>query len=103
MNQEESYIHGMLAFPLLEFGRMEEAAAASRKGFEINKADAWAHHCVSTSDNVVLCYNSVAHYLSYFLYLLQLCHVLQHECQFKEAVEYMEELSESWHSCSSFL
>uniref|UniRef100_M4E7A3 Uncharacterized protein n=1 Tax=Brassica campestris TaxID=3711 RepID=M4E7A3_BRACM len=77
VNQEESYIHGMLAFPLLELGRMEEAAAASRKGYEINKADAWAHHC--------------------------LCHVLQHECQFKEAVEFMEELSESWHSCSSFL
>ncbi|KAF2548149.1 hypothetical protein F2Q70_00020613 [Brassica cretica] len=77
VNQEESYIHGMLAFPLLELGRMEEAAAASRKGYEINKEDAWAHHC--------------------------LCHVLQHECKFKEAVEFMEELSESWHSCSSFL
>ncbi|KAG5385546.1 hypothetical protein IGI04_037016 [Brassica rapa subsp. trilocularis] len=49
VNQEESYIHGMLAFPLLELGRMEEAAAASRKGFEINKADAWAHHCVRGS------------------------------------------------------
>ncbi|KAL0705132.1 hypothetical protein Bca4012_071557 [Brassica carinata] len=44
VNQEESYIHGMLAFPLLELGRMEEAAAASRKGYEINKEDAWAHH-----------------------------------------------------------
>jgi len=39
--------HGLLAFPLLELGRMEEAAAASRKGFEINKEYAWAHHCVS--------------------------------------------------------
>uniref|UniRef100_A0A0D2ZVD9 Uncharacterized protein n=1 Tax=Brassica oleracea var. oleracea TaxID=109376 RepID=A0A0D2ZVD9_BRAOL len=77
VNQEESYIHGMLAFPLLELGRMEEAAAASRKGYEINKEDAWAHHF--------------------------LCHVLQHECKFKEAVEFMEELSESWQSCSSFL
>ena len=64
MNQEESYIHGMLAFPLLELGRMEEAAAASRKGYEINKEDAWAHHFVSTSDNVILCYHSVALYLS---------------------------------------
>ncbi|XP_013587336.1 PREDICTED: tetratricopeptide repeat protein 38-like [Brassica oleracea var. oleracea] len=77
VNQEESYIRGMLAFPLLELGRMEEAAAASRKGYEINKEDAWAHHF--------------------------LCHVLQHECKFKEAVEFMEELSESWQSCSSFL
>ncbi|KAF3604828.1 hypothetical protein DY000_02046407 [Brassica cretica] len=54
MNQEESYIQGMHAFPLLELGRMEEDAAASRKGYEINKKDAWAHHC--------------------------LCHVLEHEC-----------------------
>ncbi|CAN7131814.1 unnamed protein product [Brassica rapa subsp. narinosa] len=46
-NQDESYIHGMLAFPLLELGRMEEAAAASRKGYGINKEDALAHHCVS--------------------------------------------------------
>ena len=51
MNQEESYIQGMHAFPLLELGRMEEDAAASRKGYEINKKDAWAHHCVSISNN----------------------------------------------------
>jgi tetratricopeptide (TPR) repeat protein len=76
-NQEESYIHGLLAFPLLELGRMEEAAAASRKGYEINKEDAWAHHC--------------------------LCHVLQHECRFKEAVEFMEALAGTWPSCSSFM
>ncbi|KAF3497973.1 hypothetical protein DY000_02053071 [Brassica cretica] len=76
-NQNESYIHGMLAFPLLELGRMEEAAAASRKGYGINKEDALAHHC--------------------------LCHVLQHKCQFKEAVEFMEELAEYWLSCTSFL
>uniref|UniRef100_A0A1J3DKZ4 Tetratricopeptide repeat protein 38 n=1 Tax=Noccaea caerulescens TaxID=107243 RepID=A0A1J3DKZ4_NOCCA len=77
VNQEESYIHGMLAFPLLELGRMEEAAAASRKGYEINKEDAWAHHCM--------------------------CHVLQHECRFKEAVKFMEGFSGSWPSCSSFM
>ncbi|KFK44628.1 hypothetical protein AALP_AA1G283300 [Arabis alpina] len=76
-NEEESYIHGLLAFPLLELGRMEEAAVASRKGYEINKEDAWAHHC--------------------------LCHVLQHQCRFKEAVEVMEGLAESWRSCASFL
>ncbi|XP_024004443.1 uncharacterized protein LOC18030898 [Eutrema salsugineum] len=31
----------------------------------------------------------------------QLCHVLQTECRFKEAVEFMEECSASWDSCSS--
>ncbi|KAL1218984.1 hypothetical protein V5N11_020294 [Cardamine amara subsp. amara] len=77
LNQDERYIHGTLAFPLLELGRMEEAAVASRKGYEINREDAWAHHC--------------------------LCHVLQHECRFKEAVEFMEGLAESWQPCSSFM
>ncbi|EFH64422.1 hypothetical protein ARALYDRAFT_893559 [Arabidopsis lyrata subsp. lyrata] len=33
----------------------------------------------------------------------ELCHVLQHECRFKEAVEFMEALAESWPSCSSFM
>ncbi|KAH0911551.1 hypothetical protein HID58_034872 [Brassica napus] len=60
VNQEESYIHGMLAFPLLELGRMEEAAAASRKGYEINKEDAWAHHCTHQYTHnwwhIALCY-----------------------------------------------
>jgi hypothetical protein len=32
-----------------------------------------------------------------------LCHVLQYECRFKEAVEFMEGCSSSWSSCSSFM
>ncbi|XP_043726337.1 tetratricopeptide repeat protein 38 [Telopea speciosissima] len=76
-NQQENFIYGMLAFPLLELGRMEDAEKAARKGLEINKRDLWSQH--------------------------NFCHVLQYECRFKEAVEFMEEYSPSWGSCSSFM
>ncbi|PIA62429.1 hypothetical protein AQUCO_00200444v1 [Aquilegia coerulea] len=75
-NQEESYIYGLLAFPLLELDRMVDAEEAARKGLEIYKYDLWSQH--------------------------NLCHVLQYKCQFKEATEFMEECSLSW-SCSSFM
>ncbi|BFG16581.1 hypothetical protein CerSpe_028550 [Prunus speciosa] len=76
-NEQENYIYGMLSFPLLELGRMTEAEKAAKKGYEINKQDCWVHH--------------------------NLCHVLQHDCRFKEAVEFMKECSSSWDSCSSFM
>ncbi|KAF3590207.1 hypothetical protein DY000_02023524 [Brassica cretica] len=74
-NQEHDYVYGMLAFSLLERVHLAEAEKAARKGYEINKNDSWAHHC--------------------------LCHVLQTECRFKEAAEFMEACSASWDSCSS--
>ncbi|KAI9170257.1 hypothetical protein LWI28_025086 [Acer negundo] len=76
-NQQEDYVYGMLAFPLLELGRMTDAEEAAKKGFEINKQDFWSQHA--------------------------LCHVLQYECRFKEAVQFMEECSSTWGSCSSFI
>ncbi|RYR64978.1 hypothetical protein Ahy_A03g010992 isoform A [Arachis hypogaea] len=76
-NKGESFIYGMLSFPSLELGRMKEAEEAAKRGFEINKQDSWAHHA--------------------------LCHIYQYECRFKEAVEFMEECSPSWSSCSSFM
>ncbi|KAG6758954.1 hypothetical protein POTOM_035417 [Populus tomentosa] len=76
-NQEEDYIYGMLAFPLLELGRMADAEEAARKGYEINKQDYWAQHAM--------------------------CHVLQYQCRFKDAVDFMEECSSSWSSCLSFM
>ncbi|KAL6969524.1 hypothetical protein U1Q18_029236 [Sarracenia purpurea var. burkii] len=76
-NEQENYVYGMLAFPLLELGRLEDAEKAAKKGFEINREDSWSHHC--------------------------LCHVLQYECRFTEAVEFMKECSRSWSSLSSFI
>ncbi|KAK7307153.1 hypothetical protein VNO77_39971 [Canavalia gladiata] len=76
-NEGQNYVYGMLAFPLLELGRMEDAEKAARKGFEINKQDSWSQHA--------------------------LCHVLQYKCNFREAVKFMEECSSSWSSSSSFM
>jgi hypothetical protein len=45
-NQDQSYIYGLLAFPLLELGRMDEAERAARKGLDINKNDVWSQHNV---------------------------------------------------------
>jgi hypothetical protein len=38
----------MLAFSLLELGRMADAEEAARKGYEINKQDYWAQHAVGS-------------------------------------------------------
>lgn len=76
-NNQQDFVYGMLAFPLLELGRMEDAEKAAKKGFEINKEDPWSQHA--------------------------LCHVFQYECRFKEAVEFMEECSKSWAPLSSFM
>jgi hypothetical protein len=45
-NQDQNYIYGMLAFPLLELGKMAEAERAARKGLAINKNDVWSQHNV---------------------------------------------------------
>ncbi|XP_012568255.1 uncharacterized protein [Cicer arietinum] len=76
-NEGENYIYGMLAFPLLELGKMKDAEKAAKRGFEINKKDGWSQHA--------------------------LCHVLQYECRFREAVKFMEECASSWNSSSSFM
>ncbi|PKA54265.1 hypothetical protein AXF42_Ash000098 [Apostasia shenzhenica] len=44
-NQGCSYVYGMLAFPLLELGRMVEAERAARRGLEVNGSDIWSQHC----------------------------------------------------------
>ncbi|CAF2161410.1 unnamed protein product [Brassica napus] len=38
-NQEQDYVYGMLAFPLLELGHLAEPEKAARKGNEINKTN----------------------------------------------------------------
>ncbi|URE05146.1 tetratricopeptide repeat protein 38-like [Musa troglodytarum] len=76
-NEDQSYIYGMLSFPLLELGRMADAERAARKGLGINSCDFWSQH--------------------------NLCHVFQYKCHFEEAVKFMEACSSTWNSCSSFM
>ncbi|XP_078435777.1 uncharacterized protein LOC144706648 [Wolffia australiana] len=76
-NEKVGYIHGMRAFALLELGRMSDAEKSARKGLELNKNDPWSQH--------------------------NLCHVLQNDCRFTEAVNFMKDCSSSWIDCSSFM
>ncbi|KAL8241601.1 hypothetical protein R6Q59_011903 [Mikania micrantha] len=76
-NNHQDFVYGMLAFPLLELGRMGDAEKAASTGFQINKEDPWSQHA--------------------------LCHVFQYQCRFKEAVKFMEECSKSWAPLSSFM
>lgn len=76
-NKEEAYMYGMLAFPLLETHRFDDAENAARKALAIEEKDQWAQHA--------------------------LCHVLQSRCHFSEAITFMEKSSESWNSCGSFM
>ena len=43
------------------------------------------------------------HHFYLYLFLVELCHVLQHEFRFKEVVHFMETCLESWNACCSFL
>ncbi|MED6147014.1 hypothetical protein PIB30_040050 [Stylosanthes scabra] len=45
-NEGENYLYGMVAFPLLELGKMKDAEEAARKGLSINKEDSWSQHAV---------------------------------------------------------
>ncbi|KAI7726699.1 hypothetical protein M8C21_000264 [Ambrosia artemisiifolia] len=76
-NNDEDFVYGMLAFSLLEVGLMEDAEKAASKGFQINSHDPWSQHA--------------------------LCHVYQYQCRFKEAVQFMEQCSQSWPPLSSFM
>jgi hypothetical protein len=53
--------------------------------------------CVHISNNK----NSTKTTISVFF--VQLCHVFQQECRFREATEFMESCSPSWTACTSFL
>ncbi|GAA0184693.1 hypothetical protein LIER_31981 [Lithospermum erythrorhizon] len=77
INEHEKYVYGMLAFPLLELGRFEDAEKAAKKGFEIDNEDPWVQHAI--------------------------CHVYQFQCRFEEAMKFMVDCSNSWKSLSSFM
>lgn len=46
-NIHHDFVYGMLAFPLLELGRMGDAEKAAKMGFQINNKDPWSQHAVS--------------------------------------------------------
>lgn len=91
----------MLAFPLLELGHLTEPEKAARKGNEINKTtlgliNAWVSNVYYPYLFVVTWYASFS-----FVCFGVLCHVLQTECRFNNAVKFMKGWSASWDCCFS--
>ncbi len=75
-NQENHYIHGMLAFGLEQCHRLPEAEAAGRKATGMNRHDPWAHHAVA--------------------------HVMETQGRLDEGIAWMESLADVWEECGTF-
>lgn len=91
----------MLAFPLLELDHLTEPEKAARKGNEINKTtlgliNGWVSNVYYPYLFVVTWYASFS-----FVCFGVLCHVLQTECRFNNAVKFMEGWLASWDCCFS--
>ncbi|KAL2643537.1 hypothetical protein R1flu_011124 [Riccia fluitans] len=76
-NLGSPYIFGMLAFALVEVGSIREAESAGRLALTIEAQDVWAQHA--------------------------LCHALEYQCRFKEALTLMTGFCSSWFTCCSFM
>ena len=76
-NAENGYLYGCLAFGLEQTHELRSAEDAGRRAVEINRRDPWAHHAVA--------------------------HVLETEGRIDEGVAWMEDLSDTWVGCNSFM
>lgn len=82
-NHDSPFIHGMLAFALVEVGgRMREAEMAARQGLTIDDHDLWAQHAVRAMPALCARCHSALHYkpnaslyiLLWFGYVVVLTH-----------------------------
>ncbi|BBN02244.1 hypothetical protein MPTK1_2g13850 [Marchantia polymorpha subsp. ruderalis] len=76
-NVERGYVFGMLAFALVEVGSIREGESAARMALTIEAQDIWAQHA--------------------------LCHALEYQCRFKEALTLMNISCSSWLTRCSFM
>lgn len=76
-NNENHYLHGMLAFSLEQCHRLQEAEEVGRRAVEMNRHDPWAHHAVA--------------------------HVMEMQGRFDEGIAWMESLADTWENCNSML
>jgi hypothetical protein len=76
-NEENHYVHGMVAFGYEECHRLREAEAAGRKATEMQRRDPWAHHSVA--------------------------HVMETQGRVDEGLAWMLGLADTWEDCNSFM
>ncbi len=76
-NDDNPYMHGMLAFGLEQCHRLDEAEAAARTATEMQRREPWAHHAVA--------------------------HVMITQGRTDEGIAWMESLSDTWEDCNSFM
>lgn len=76
-NEENHYLHGMLAFGLEQCHRFQEAEEVGRRATKMNRHDPWAHHAVA--------------------------HVMETQGRIDEGIAWMESFSDTWENCNSLL
>ena len=76
-NGDNHYVWGMYAFGLEECNRLDEAETAARKAIAMDRRDPWAHHAVA--------------------------HCLEARGRMLEGVAFLEEMSDTWEGCNSFM
>ena len=76
-NADNRFVWAMYAFGLEECNRIDEAEAVARKGLALDRRDPWAHHAVA--------------------------HCLEARGKMLEGVAFLEEMSDTWEDCNSFM
>ncbi|MBX9947326.1 MAG: tetratricopeptide repeat protein [Reyranella sp.] len=76
-NADNRFVWAMQAFGLEECNRLDEAEAVARKALAIDRRDPWAHHAIA--------------------------HCLESHGRMLEGVAFLEEMSDTWEGCNSFM
>ncbi len=76
-NQQNPYLHGMIAFGLEQCHQLQAAEVWGRRATEMNRNNPWAHHAVA--------------------------HVMETQERVDEGIVWMESLVDTWKNCNSML
>jgi tetratricopeptide (TPR) repeat protein len=76
-NQQNPYLHGMIAFGLEQCHQLQAAEIWGRRATEINRNNPWAHHAVA--------------------------HVMETQGRVDEGIAWMESFADTWENCNSML
>ncbi|WP_169566079.1 tetratricopeptide repeat protein [Sneathiella limimaris] len=76
-HHDTAYAYGMRAFGLEQMSRFEEAEQSARRATEMQRKEPWAHHAVA--------------------------HVMLTQGRHEEGIQWMQDLSNEWAACNSFM